>query len=391
VPTLPRAIIPLAWRNLVENKRKLLASVAGTAFAVTLMFMENGFRHALLDSMVNVIERLDGQVMIVSRTLYTLAVPFQFPYRRLIEARQFPQVAGTSPVYVMTRSSFWRDPRDGSLERICVIGVPPEDEVLDLYEVKKARLELARPETGMADALSRSSHFGEFEDNQESELAGRKIRLVGTFKLGINSQSNGNLVTSDRNFLRYFPEQAGASQAENAVTIGVVRLRPGADAVALRSALQRSLPPDVRVLTRDEFIARERDFWDKVAPVGTVFLIGVVMGFIVGSVICYQVLFSDVSDRLGEFATLKAMGYTNLQLFRVVVTQGVYLAVMGYLAGLVVSFMLFRWVHEATGLPMDLSRNDPLAIFLLSLVMCVFSAAYAARKLLTLDPAQLFA
>ena len=57
---LPRAIIPLAWRNLTENKRRLLASVAGTAFAVTLMFMENGFRHAMLDSMVNVIERLDG-------------------------------------------------------------------------------------------------------------------------------------------------------------------------------------------------------------------------------------------------------------------------------------------------------------------------------------------
>src|SRR3954447_17360461 len=101
---LPRKIIPLAWRNLTESRRRLLASVAGTAFAVTLMFMENGFRHAMLDSMVNVIERLDGQVMIVSRTLYTLAVPFEFPYRRLIEARQFPEVTGTSPVYVTTRA-----------------------------------------------------------------------------------------------------------------------------------------------------------------------------------------------------------------------------------------------------------------------------------------------
>jgi putative ABC transport system permease protein len=388
---LPRAIIPLAWRNLVENKRKLLASVAGTAFAVTLMFMENGFRHAMLDSMVNVIERLDGQVMIVSRSLYTLAVPFTFPYRRLINAEKFPEVTDSCPVYITTRSGYWRDPRDGSLERICVIGVPPEDDVLDLPEVKAAREELARPATAMADSLSRSSDFGEFEGGQESELAGRRVRLVGTFKLGINSQSNGNMVTSDRNFLRYFPEHAGATEGENAVTIGVLRVRPGTDLIRLRGALQRALPPDVRVLTRDEMIARERDFWDKVAPVGTVFLIGVVMGFVVGSVICYQVLFSDVSDRLGEFATLKAMGYSNLSLFRVVVMQGVYLAVLGYLAGLVVSYLLFRWAHEATGLPLDLSRNDPLAIFLLSLVMCVFSGAYAARKLLSVDPAQLFA
>src|SRR5271165_1075306 len=121
---LPRLIIPLAWRNLTENKRRLLASVAGTAFAVTLMFMENGFRHAMLDSMVNVIERLDGQIVILNRTLYTLAVPYNFPYRRLIQAREVPGVIGASPVYVVTRFGYWRNLRDGSLERISVIGVP---------------------------------------------------------------------------------------------------------------------------------------------------------------------------------------------------------------------------------------------------------------------------
>ena len=148
----------------------------------------------------------------------------------------------------------------------------------------------------------------------------------------------------------------------------------------LRAQLQDALPADVRVLTLEEFIARERDFWDKVAPMGTVFYIGVVMGFIVGCVICYQVLFSDISDRIGEFATLKAMGYSNLRLFRVVVMQGVYLALLGYLAGLAVSLLLFRWVHEATGLPLDLSRNDPLVILLLSIVMCVLSGAYAGAS-----------
>ena len=106
------------------------------------------------------------------------------------------------------------------------------------------------------------------------------------------------------------------------MTVGVLRVRPGTDLTRLRTDLQSALPADVRVLTSDEFIAKERDFWDQVAPIGTVFSIGVVMGFIVGSVICYQVLFSDISDRLGEFATLKAMGYSNLRLFRVVVMQG---------------------------------------------------------------------
>jgi putative ABC transport system permease protein len=388
---LPRSIIPLAWRNLTENKRRLLASVAGTAFAVTLMFMENGFRHAMLDSMVNVIERLDGQVVIISRTLYTLAVPYHFPYRRLVQASEFPEVAGASPVYVVTRSGYWRDVRDGSLDRICVVGVRPEDDVLKIDEVKKQREALGRPDTAMADALSRSASFGDIAAGQVSELSGHTITIAGTFKLGINSQSNGNLIMSDRNLFRVFPELAGTTEGASAVTVGLLRVRPGTDLIALRARLQSALPADVRVLTLEEFMAKERDFWDKVAPIGTVFYIGVVMGFIVGCVICYQVLFSDISDRIGEFATLKAMGYSNLRLFRVVVMQGIYLALLGYLAGLAVSLLLFRWVHEATGLPLDLSRNNPLGILGLSVVMCVLSGAYAARKLLSVDPAQLFA
>jgi putative ABC transport system permease protein len=387
----PGAIIPLAWRNLTESKRRLLVSVAGTAFAVTLMFMENGFRHALLDSMVNLIERFDGQVVITSRTLYTLAVPYSFPYRRLLQAREFPEVTASSPISISARMGYWRNPADGSLDRICIVGIRPEDDILNIDEVKAHRGELSQVDTAMADELSRTSSFGTFSTGMVSELSGHAIRIVGLFKLGINSQSNGNLVTSERTFLRIFPDHAGATEGDHDVTVGVLRVRPGADLDLLQTKLTKALPPDVRVQSLAQFIARERDFWDKVAPIGTVFSIGVVMGFIVGSVICYQVLFSDISDRIGEFATLKAIGYSNFRLFRVVTMQGLYLAILGYLAGLAVSMLLFNWVHEATGLPMDLSRNDPLFILGLTIAMCTLSGAYAARRLLSVDPAQLFA
>ncbi|MDR3618716.1 MAG: ABC transporter permease DevC [Paludisphaera borealis] len=388
---VPGRTIPLAWRNLTESKLRLLASVAGTAFAVTLMFMENGFRSAMLDSMVNVIERFDGQVVLVSRTLYTLSVPYSFPLRRIVQARNFPEVVAASPVYVVARTGYWRNADTTKLERICVVGYPPEDDVLDVPELKRNREAWSRPDTAMADALSRSDQFGVFEKGQISELSGRRIEIAGTFELGVNVQSNGNLVMSDRNMMKYFPQLGGASVGDRNVTVGVLRIRPGTDLEQLRGKLQAELPPDVRVLTKDEFIARERDFWDKVAPVGTVFYIGVVMGFIVGSVICYQVLYADVSNRLGEFATLKAMGYTNMSLYRVVLMQAVYLGLMGYVAGLAVSLVLFDWVHRSTGLPLDLARNNPLTILALSVAMCVASGAYAARRLISADPAQLFA
>jgi putative ABC transport system permease protein len=158
----------------------------------------------------------------------------------------------------------------------------------------------------------------------------------------------------------------------------------------LRSAIAAALPPDVRVLTKAGLIDKEQGFWDHVAPIGTVFSIGVVMGFIVGLAICYQVLFSDVSERLAEFATLKAMGYSDFRLFAIVVTQSVYLAMLGYLAGLGVGLLLFGVVHEATGLPMDLRAQDAATILGLTLVMCVSSGCLAARRLSSADPAELF-
>ena len=113
------------------------------------------------------------------------------------------------------------------------------------------------------------------------------------------------------------------------------------------------------MLTKAGLIAKEQGFWDHVAPIGTVFSIGVVMGFIVGLAICYQVLFSDISERLAEFATLKAMGYSDFRLFcdR---RDPVRLPGPARLPGRAgVSLLLFGVVHGATGLPMDLRAGMP--------------------------------
>src|SRR5262249_41872832 len=117
---------------------------------------------------------------------------------------------------------------------------------------------------------------------------------------------------------------------------------------------------------------------------------GVVMGFVVGMAICYQVLYSDVSDRLAEFATLKAMGYSSGWLFGRVVEQAVYLALLGYAAGVVVSLLAFRAVHAATGLPMEFRPETAALVLFLTVLMCVLSACLAARRLVSADPAQLY-
>jgi putative ABC transport system permease protein len=294
------------------------------------------------------------------------------------------------PIAIETMRSTWRNLETGLPRPIRVVAYPPELDALANPALIQHKSEWSAPGTVMADALSRTARLGSMEPGAQSELSGKSVKIVGKFELGADFQNDGTLVMSDRNLDTIFPDRRGASRGDDKVNVGLVRLRPGTDPDRLRAQLAETLPADVRVLTKAGMIAKEQAFWNHVAPIGTVFSIGVVMGFIVGLAICYQVLFSDISERLPEFATLKAMGYSSLRLFSIIMGQAVYLALLGYSAGLVVSLALFFVVHDATGLPLDLRLVDAAQILGLTLVMCTGSGCLAARRLTSADPAQLF-
>jgi putative ABC transport system permease protein len=385
-----RLPITLAWKNLTESKKRLATSVAGAAFAVVLMFMENGFRNALLDGTVAAIRRIDGDLVLINPQRYIFTEPLQFPRRRLEQVRGLAGVASASPLYVEAWRTLWRNPATGLTRRIRVLAYSPRDNLLAIPEARRQREALEFPDTALADTLSKEEEFGPLHAGVSSEISGHRIQIMGTFALGTDFQNNGTLILSEDNFLRVLPHRRRPSWGDTAIDIGVVRLAEGADPAQVKSTLQAALPEDVLVLTLRELAAKEQAFWQKVTPVGVVFDIGMVMGFIVGMAICYQVLFSEISDRLGEFATLKAMGYTNQWLLRVVVAEAVFLALLGYGVGLVLSQGAFRAIHESTGLPMMLKPADATEILALALAMCTLSGILAARKLIAVDPAELY-
>ena len=134
----------------------------------------------------------------------------------------------------------------------------------------------------------------------------------------------------------------------------------------------------------------EIDHWATTTPIGYVFTFGVIMGLVVGAIIVYQILYADVQDHLKEYATLLAMGYSHRYLNGVVLQEAVVLAVMGFLPGLGIAVVLYRISADATQLPMAMSVGTAVAVFVLTLVMCVFSGLLALRKLRAVDPAEVF-
>lgn len=381
---------PLAWFNLTYERRRLLTAIAGVAFAVLLMFMFRGFENALYDSQVQLLKLLNGEVMIINRIKSNMFVPEQFARQRLYQAQAFDGVEDAYALYTTTAN--WKNPETKKVRPLRVLAFNPADPVLPLPGVLENREALELPWTALVDEKSRAE-VGPTEAGIESELAEQQLTLVGTYSLGTDfASANGNLVMSDQNFLRYFsnlgPE--ADSRTLNTVDIGLLRVTPGTDVDRLVAALQTSLPNDVLVLSKEDFVLKELDYWRNNTSIGFIFSLLTTMSFVVGIILVYQILYTDVSDHWAEYATLKAMGYTNLYLLWVVMQQALLLGVMGFIPGYFISLVLYRMTADATGLLMQMTLFRGVNILLATVLMCLISGAIAVRRVQAADPAEVF-
>jgi len=381
--------VPLAWLNLMHNKRRLLASLAGIVGAVLLMFVEVGFLNALLDSQVAVIRMLDADLVIVNRLKYTLSMTQPFPRRRVSQALAVDGVRTASPVYIEIDASLWKNPADGHTRVIRVLAFDPDRPVFRNSEIERGRPALKQADTAMFDLKSRPE-YGEIRPGVRTELARRAVRVVGVFALGTDFANDGNVIMSDKSFVRFFPHRAGADGEPESVELGVLRLEAGADAAAVRRALRDTLPPDVAIVTPDELAATEAAYWEDSVPIGYVFGLGAAMGFVIGVMICYQILFTDVTDHLPQFATLKAIGYGNRYLIGVVIQEALLLSLLGFGPGIAISQLLYQWLAAMTGLPMQLTPERAGVVLALTVAMTVISGLIAVRKAVAADPAEVF-
>src|SRR5436305_1189956 len=253
---LPNRGVPLAWRNLTENRWRLAASTAGAAFAVVLMLLQNGFRDSLLDNMSALIVHLDGELFLTNRLRYMVSHPAPFPRRRLLQALDADGVRAASPVYIDAEQSKWRNSLTGISRRIRVVAFPPRDDVLDLAAVRSRRDAWDRPDVALADERSKTTLYGPLRAGTVSELQGKQLRIAGTFALGTDFRSNGTLVMSEQNMLAYYPERRGGSWGETAIEVGVMRTRPGADLGRVLAELASRLPAAVYLITTTRYSAQ---------------------------------------------------------------------------------------------------------------------------------------
>ncbi|NET38404.1 MAG: FtsX-like permease family protein [Cyanothece sp. SIO1E1] len=381
---------PLAWLNLVHNRRKLVTSLGGVAFAVLLMFMFTGFKNALYDSQVQVLQRFNADIVIISRLKTAMFIPQFFARRRLYQAQAFEGVESAYALYISDAN--WKNPETKKTRGVRVLAFNPAEPVLNLPDVQAQMSKLQLPDTALMDEQSRTE-IGPVAAGVVTELAERKIRIVGTYKMGTDFASgNGNLIMSDQNFLRFFanrgPEEDRRSFAT--VDIGLLKTAPNANIDVLVETLRDNLPKDVLIFTKTGFEAREKTYWQENTNIGFVFTLLTTMSFVVGIILVYQILYTDVADHWAEYATLKAMGYTNGFLLGVVLQEALILSFLGFIPGFGVSGLLYNAAGSATGLIFQITLERVLNLFVLTFIMCLISGAIAVRKVQSTDPAEVF-
>ncbi len=377
----------MAWRQLAKEKRRLAAALAGIAFAVILMLVQLGFEQALFKSIRLLYSHFNAELVLISPKYQNVSSPFSFTNRRLSQAMALSEVAWAEPMYLT--DGVWKNPEDHVQRGLLIIAIPPVAGILDLPEVDAHIAELRKPDTVLFDAGSRPE-FGPIADllargPLKVDLTGVTTNVGGVFHVGASFANDANLITSDANLRAWKPDRDLAL-----IDIGMIRLKPGVDPLAVREKLKTMLPNDVLVLTKQELLDREEGYWASNTPIGFVFRLGLIMGLIVGSVVVYQILYSDVSEHLAEYATLKAMGYTDRFLFGVVIQESLILSVLGFLPGVALSQVVYTIAHRATLLPLQMDPYRVGAVYILTAVMCIFSGALAMRRLRLADPAEIF-
>lgn len=421
--------IPLVWNNLVHDRRRTAVGILGVAFASLLLFMQLGFLESVRKTAKTILDKLDFDILLVSPTYLYLYDAGTFPRIRLDQARSVPGVADAIPFHVGFNA--WTsvargatDPAEpaASQRGIFVMGYDLADQPFRAASIEPMQMRIldrtdggvCREVRGPADLESlklpdtvlfdRQSHedFGRAEDLDPCHagtssssptarrpsgpvIGQRHVQIVGSFDLAIGFGADGAILAGSPNFHRLF-----GGRSPNETSLGLVRTSADPDVVAAR--LEDVLPgDDVRVYTRAEILDQETAYWVREKPVGVIFGLGIVVACAVGVVFVYQILSSDITNRFGEFATLKAMGYSDRVVASLVIKQALVLAHAGYLPGLIAAAVLDRLVTVATRMPVEMTWTDAVGVYVATVSICTVSALLSVGKVRRADPAELFA
>ncbi|MCB6178094.1 FtsX-like permease family protein [Rhodobacter sp. Har01] len=379
--------LPIGWLQLTRNRPRFAAALAGVAFANVLIFVQLGIMNSMGSATLRPYGFFQADIMISAPDANALSEGGNVARQWLLQAMADPDVADGMALLIgnvpwdrgerdISLTTFGIDPTKPGFLSPAIAGD------LGLLQVQDAALldRLARGISRDEAAAIRPQTPLSFESE------GRRITAYVTFAGGGGFGGDGYMMVSDQTFLSLF--RTRSSSAPDHI---LLRLRPGADVQATVARL-RSLISDPTLRIRSYADAAQEDlrYQQTRRPTGIIFGFGVLIGVLVGLVIVYQVLSTDVADHLREYATFKAMGYGPRFFLGIVFEEALVLGVMGFIPGLIVGTAILTLMGRITTLPLGMTASMAISVFLGTVLFSALSGAIATRRLAAADPADLF-
>jgi putative ABC transport system permease protein len=384
-----RTRTPIGWLQLSHSKARLAVAVTGIAFANVLVLLMWGMNASTLTATARPIQAFKADIFVLSPEGNDLNDTGTIPRRRLDQALTVPGVRDGSAVNIGMVT--FRNPSSRENSSLTVFGLDPEKDLMADPAITAQRDKLKLADTVLLDRAARGdfrSLVARVEQGQmpRVELVGRTVSIEGLFSLGGSFTADGVLIASDQTFMRLVPRRS-----KGAASFIGLQVEPGADPERVAADVRRLLPAsDTRVFTSAGFQAHAQAYQQRKRPIGILLLSAMLIAFVVGTVIVYQILSADVADHLAEYATFKAMGFTDLYLLGIIFEEAIVLAILGFIPGLIGALIIYEILANLSGMPIFMPVSRAIMAFGLTLGMCAVSGAIATRKLAAADPADIF-
>lgn len=371
--------VDLAWKSLLHDKLRFLITVAGVAFAVMLVFVQVGLFLGLLANATITIEHLGADLWITSHGTPNVDFAHTFPESYIERVRSLEQVERADNLIVAFMNMALPS---GATEATVIYALEDFSRWPLPWRVLEGEARDLRRGAYLFMDESSTKRFVAFHVGDYRELQGERFKIIG------RTEEARSFTTTPISFLDYDRAQRLSTQLAGNTTYILVKLRPGADLEQVRAELRRRLPFN-DVYTQAEWAARSRSYWIQNTGIGFNMFLTVFLGCLVGVVVVAQTLYTSTMEHLKEFGTVKAIGGSNADIYRILGRQAAIAAVVGFTVGLAPAFALRPLIARA-GLKLILTPAMGVVVFLGTMVLCLLAAMISFRKVASIDPALVF-
>ncbi len=408
----------IARKNLFEDIPRFLVAQAGIMFAVSLVTIQTGILNGFSRSTVLLIENSRADIWVGAKEMVHFELTQPLTLGQIQQTKQIEGVDRAEPL--MLQSGRWLSPT-GDIAPVRLIGFDPRGQLFRIWDVAQGQpSDLLQPNAVFLDAGNQDS-LKVRRVGETAQISGAPAHVVG-FTQGTQSMvSSAFVFTSLENTKAYVtagltstvrcnvpasgeelecttvyeqsetasPTEPPILESTDPVSYILVRATPGHSLEALKQRIESQLP-GTKAWTQSEMADHTRTYWQLRTGIGFVLGLGATVGVIVGMVVVGQILYASVSDHLKEFGTLKAMGASDWLLYRVIVEQALWMAVLGYVPSMLLCLGLGTWTSATQGIMILITPSMAVGIFGITIVMCVGSALFAIHKVTHVDPAIVF-